>query len=373
MKRLDDPAAFLRDYWQKRPLLLRGALAGQLPAIDGDDLAGLACEPDVESRLLTACDGSWQLRHGPFDEALFATLPERDWTLLVQAVDQHIEDVAALRRHFDFLPAWRIDDIMVSYATAGGNVGPHFDHYDVFLLQGKGRREWQVGGYCDASTALRDHSDLQLLADFQAKTIEVLEPGDVLYLPPGIAHWGIALDDCVTFSVGLRAPSHAEVIGGFCDHLVASADNAARYTDPDLTPPFHPGEIDAAAIARLRTIVDRYLTDDAALVDWFGRYISEPKYPELFEESSQRSVGTTAPIRNPASRFAFCGDDRATALFVDGRRYDGTGASWHEFAAGLADGLSLPPGQWQRWRGEPLLAAVIDELLALQSLLLPPD
>lgn len=369
MTGLDDPAAFLRDYWQKRPLLLRGVLVDCLPQIDGNDLAGLACEPDVESRLVTDCGGRWQLRHGPFDEADFAHLPERDWTLLVQAVDQHVAAAAGLRRHFEFLPAWRIDDVMVSFAVAGGNVGPHFDQYDVFLVQGHGRREWRIGARCNGDTAVQDHPDLQLLAEFEADTVCVLEAGDVLYLPPGIAHWGIAMDECITFSVGLRAPSHAEVVGGFCDHLLAGACGDMRYTDPDLAPVDHRGEIDTATIARLRTIVDRYLDDDGALLDWFGRYVSEPKYPELFDEPMAPLTVTQTPVRNPASRFAFHGDEQATALFVDGRRYDGTGADWHAFAACLADGHPLTPEQWLQWRSEPSLASVIDELSALQSLL----
>ena len=211
---------FLRDYWQKKPLLIRQAIPGFQSPISPDELAGLSLEEDVESRLVIEHGESpWELRRGPFTEHTYQQLPERDWTLLVQAVDQLVPDVAELIEHFRFLPNWRIDDVMISYAAPGGGVGPHFDNYDVFLLQAHGQRRWRIGQMCDSESPMLAHGDLRILADFQGTEEWVLEPGDMLYLPPRLAHFGTAEDACMTYSVGFRAPSAAEVLTHFTDFL----------------------------------------------------------------------------------------------------------------------------------------------------------
>src|SRR5690606_6381359 len=247
------PARFLRDYWQKRPVLIRGAFPGFVSPIEPEDLAGLACEELALSRLIRhdrASDG-WDVGTGPFPEELFPTLGERDWTLLVQDVDKWDADVAALLAHFDFIPRWRIDDIMVSFAATGGSVGAHIDQYDVFLLQGQGHRRWQIDAGPNPPLGFRDDVELKLLRRFTPTHDWVLAPGDMLYLPPGVPHHGVAEDSCLTFSVGMRAPSAAELMGDYIDTLAADADEALRYADPDLAPPTHPDEIDAAAMARV--------------------------------------------------------------------------------------------------------------------------
>ena len=195
---------FLSDYWQQKPLLIRGAWPNFQAPIDADELAGLALEDEVESRLIIGSD--YAVEQGPFAEERFASLPAREWTLLVQAVDLWVPEVAEMLRRFSFLPRWRIDDIMVSYATDGGGVGPHFDDYDVFLLQGSGQRRWQIGDYCDANSALSEHSQLKILDAFDAQQDWLLNPGDMLYLPPRLAHCGVAVGECCTYSVGFRAP-----------------------------------------------------------------------------------------------------------------------------------------------------------------------
>ncbi|HPU15537.1 MAG TPA: cupin domain-containing protein, partial [Polymorphobacter sp.] len=186
-----DAAAFLRDHWQKTPCLIRNPWRDWHNPLDPDDLAGLACEDGIEARLVTRKAHDWKVEHGPFAEKRFAKTGKHPWTLLVQAVDQIVPDVAALIEPFRFVPNWRIDDVMVSYASDGGGVGPHFDQYDVFLIQGLGRRRWQVGPVADADAAMLPNDDLRLLADFTVTDEWVLEPGDILYLPPRFAHDGV--------------------------------------------------------------------------------------------------------------------------------------------------------------------------------------
>ncbi|MDP3906613.1 cupin domain-containing protein [Novosphingobium sp.] len=325
-----DAAAFLRDAWQQRPLLIRNPWKAWANPLEPDELAGLACTAEVEARLVVRNADSWALEQGPFAEDRFAALGAAPWTLLVQAVDHHDPAVAALIAPFRFVPDWRIDDVMVSYASDGGGVGPHFDQYDVFLIQGLGRRRWQVGARCDADSALLPHDDLRLLAEFQPTEEWVLEPGDILYIPPGFAHDGVALgDDCMTYSVGFRAPSRGELIAHWCEAVLDELDEDDRYADPGLTPQANPGEITPAALAGLHTLITERLGDRAAFARWFGEYTTAPKYPEIdwtpdepFTADEVREALTegAALVRNPASRFAFVrGDD---ALFVDGEALD---------------------------------------------------
>lgn len=272
------PARFLRDYWQKRPLLVRGAIPGYVSPIEPEDLAGLACEELALSRLIQhdRARDAWQVRSGPFAEELFPTLGERDWTLLVQDVDKWDADVAALLGHFDFIPRWRIDDIMVSFAATGGSVGAHVDQYDVFLLQAKGHRRWLIDAGEDPPLDFRDDVELKLLRQFDASHDWVLAPGDMLYLPPGVPHHGVAEDPCLTFSVGMRAPSAAELMGDYIDTLAAAADEGLRYGDPDLAPAEDPNEIDAEAMRRVVEALNALrFRDPDRLGDWFGRFITQ--------------------------------------------------------------------------------------------------
>lgn len=333
-----DRDAFLREYWQRRPLLIRNPWHEWRNPLDADELAGLACEDEIESRLVFGAPydaqrghtGPWQLEHGPFPESRFAQLPTRDWTLLVQAVDHYLLEVAALIEPFRFIPSWRIDDVMISYAVDGGGVGPHFDQYDVFLIQGLGRRRWQVGKHCDSADPLLPHDDLRLLASFEAEQEWILEPGDILYVPPGWAHNGVAVgDDCMTYSVGFRAPSRAELIGHWSDHVLATLDDDDRYADPGIAAAANPGEIDAKALAELQRLATESLHDSAAFKRWFGRFSTQRKYPELDQQPDEelslaqlRQILREAPVlRNPSSRFAFIRDDDALILFVDGHEF----------------------------------------------------
>lgn len=283
------PAAFLRDYWQRRPLLVRNAFpqlgrADVAPPITPEDLAGLACEDGVLARLV-AHDrerDAWLLRHGPFDEAMFPQLGDRDWTLLVQDVDKWDGDVAALLPAFDFLPRWRIDDVMVSFAATGGSVGAHVDQYDVFLLQAQGHRRWQIDTREHPPLHFRNDVELKLLQRFTPDHDWILGPGDMLYLPPGVPHHGVAEDACLTYSIGMRAPSAAELMGDYIDSLASEADESLRYRDDGMATPKDANEIDAAAMQRVITALNALRMDDAdALGDWFGRFITLYRNAEI--------------------------------------------------------------------------------------------
>ncbi len=323
-----DIDGFLRNYWQKKPLLIRNPWSSWQNPIDPDDLAGLACEDDVESRIIIQTGETWTLESGPFPEARFSHPGRQPWTLLVQAADHFVQDVAALIAPFRFVPNWRVDDVMVSYAPDGGGVGPHFDQYDVFLIQGLGRRRWQVGAACDAATPLLPHADLRLLATFEPTDEWILEPGDILYVPPGVAHNGVALgDDCMTYSIGFRAPARHDLIVEWCDHIVESVPDDDRYADPDLSRQDNPGEISASALARLHAMMMETMLDRDAFARWFGQYNSIPKYPDADwrpEEPIDRTelrvllAGDGSLCRNPASRFSFIRQADGILLFVDG-------------------------------------------------------
>ncbi|MFK3718744.1 JmjC domain-containing protein [Pseudomonas fulva] len=318
---------FMRDYWQKKPLLVRQAFPDFISPIDPDELAGLALEDEVESRIvLEHGTHPWEMRRGPFNEDTFAELPEKDWTLLVQAVDQFVPEVAELLENFRFLPSWRIDDVMISFATPGGSVGPHFDNYDVFLLQGHGQRNWKIGQMCDSDSALLEHSDLRILADFEQSDEWTLEPGDMLYLPPRLAHYGVAVDDCLTCSVGFRAPSAAEVLTHFTDFLGQFLPDEERYSDADAQPVSDPHQIQHDALDRLKALLDKHMGDKDLLLTWFGQFMTEPRYPEQIvgEELSEQELLNALQqgailIRNPSARMAWSEFESDLLLFASGR------------------------------------------------------
>ncbi|MGF0337466.1 JmjC domain-containing protein [Ectopseudomonas toyotomiensis] len=318
---------FLRDYWQKKPLLVRQAIPDFESPISPDELAGLALEEEVESRLVIEHgERPWELQRGPFNEDTFQDLPERDWTLLVQAVDQFVPEVAELLEDFKFLPKWRIDDLMISFAAPGGGVGPHFDNYDVFLLQAHGHRRWQIGQICDADSPLLPHADLKILAQFEPTDEWVLAPGDMLYLPPCLAHCGTAEDDCMTYSVGFRAPSAAEVLTHFTDFLGQFLPDEERYSDADIQPSEDPNQIQRDALERLKALLNEHMSDERLLMTWFGQFMTEPKYPELvagIEIEEEDFLGALEDgailIRNPSARMAWSEVGEDLVLFASGQ------------------------------------------------------
>ncbi|QZH74127.1 MAG: cupin domain-containing protein [Erythrobacter sp.] len=330
-KNFDIPA-FLQEYWQKKPLLIRSPWDAWSNPLEPNELAGLADEDHVESRLVTQRNQRWELEQGPFPEGRFGKLERIPWTLLVQGVDHHVPSVAALLEPFRFVPNWRVDDVMVSYAVDGGGVGPHFDHYDVFLLQGLGRRRWELGELCDETTELLPHDDLRLLADFRAVEEWILEPGDMLYVPPRVAHRGVAIgDDCMTYSIGFRAPSRAELLTNWAESVSTDLSDGDRYADPDLAEQRNPGEISSSAIRSLQAMISETMLDRSAFERWFGQYSTMPKDPDIDwrpEETISSEVvlqclAESIPlVRNPASRFSFIREQTTSLLlFIDGRCY----------------------------------------------------
>lgn len=327
------PAQFLSRHWQKSPLLIRGALPDFVSPLEPDDLAGLACEEGIEARLVEeqGPDKAWQVSHGPFDDATFSRLPESGWSLLVQAVDHYVPEVSELLEQFDFLPRWRLDDVMVSYAPPGGSVGAHVDQYDVFLLQAGGQRRWQLGGNPGTDAALIAGIDLRILETFTVEPGQdwVLEPGDMLYLPPGVAHHGVSQsDDCLTFSIGFRAPSADEIVTAFADYVGEQLGDSQGYGDPDLQPSLRAGEIDDMAVSRVRALLLEAIDRPDQIAQWFGRAMTQPKYLDQLvpNETPTRPAdlraalehGTTL-VHSLGSRFAWrqLDGDRAT-LFADG-------------------------------------------------------
>ncbi|WP_371366482.1 JmjC domain-containing protein [Pseudomonas sp. QL9] len=321
---------FLRDYWQKKPLLVRQALPGFESPLEPDELAGLSLEESVESRIVLEHGKTpWEMRRGPFTEETYKELPENDWTLLVQAVDQFVPEVAELLEHFKFLPSWRIDDVMISYAAPGGGVGPHFDNYDVFLLQGHGRRRWKIGQMCDADSPMLPHADLRILANFEQSEEWVLEPGDMLYLPPRVAHYGIAEDDCMTYSVGFRAPSAAEVLTHFTDFLAQFLSDEERYSDAGMSAVKSDEDqhkIQRDALDRLKNLLQEHMSDERLLLTWFGQFMTEPRYPELVTgeeiddgELQQALREGAVLVRNPSARLAWSEVDVGLLLFSSGQ------------------------------------------------------
>lgn len=318
---------FLAEYWQQKPLLIRQALPAFKDPLSAEELAGLACEEEVESRLVNIKNGTWHQTSGPFTEKDFTSLPEQDWTLLVQAVDTWFTELQELYQTFDFIPDWRFDDIMVSYACQNGGVGPHFDYYDVFILQGQGQRHWQLGQQCDENTPLVEDSTTKILKDFSPEAEYLLESGDVLYIPPGVSHQGTSIGESLSYSIGFRAPSCTEILDEFVNELSVKLHKHQRYRDPGLLHQKHPAEISASTLCMLTQIIKQQCEDQATLLCSFGRTMTQRKYPEQqlipetllgAEDFAALSAQNLMLEKHPAARFAFAEHDGILYLFADG-------------------------------------------------------
>ena len=266
---------FLQRYWQKQPVIIKRAFKNFVDPLSPDELAGLAMETEIESRLVSHTDEQWHVSHGPFES--FDHLGETNWSLLVQAVDHWHEPSAALMRPFRQLPDWRIDDLMVSFAVPGGGVGPHLDQYDVFIIQGAGRRHWRVG---DKQTLKQHcpHPDLLQVDPFEAIIDEETEPGDVLYIPPGFPHEGYSRENALNYSVGFRAPNSRELVSGFADYVLAQELGGTRYSDPDIAPRQDPAEVLPSEIDKLRAMMADLIQQPEQFNNWFGEFISQSRH-----------------------------------------------------------------------------------------------
>lgn len=326
---------FLEEYWQKKPLLIRQAYPNFEPLIPADELAGMSLEEEIESRIImeNGPDSPWQLMSGPFEEETFGSLPEDKWTLLIQGVDQWVPEAADLLQDFNFIPNWRIDDLMISFATDGGSVGPHYDQYDVFLLQAEGQREWRIGQMCSEQDDFLKETKLRILSQFEETERWILEPGDMLYLPPRLAHYGISQGNCQTYSIGFRAPSQSELMHSLVDQIDASSNEDQRYGDPELALQEHSGEISEAALQQVREFMTRALADPILLSDTIGKLMTEPKYDQEHSDEDQKNkesyqisdlkydLQAIDIQRELHSRFAFNSSQGKHSFYAGGKVY----------------------------------------------------
>lgn len=273
---------FLARHWQKKPLLVRGAMPGLEHFIDRDTLVSLALREDVESRLIVRRGNAWSVHHGPLDPGDFSGLPKKkNWTLLVQDVQHHIDPAWEILAQFNFIPYARLDDLMVSYAADGGGVGPHYDSYDVFLIQAAGKRRWRVAKKFDASP--RTGVPLKMIEAFEAEQEWLLESGDMLYLPPNYAHEGVAEGECITLSVGFRAPRAYELALAYLQELAAAHDYGPLLRDIDLIDTQTPARLDRALIHRYRQMIEQLDWHYGGFADFLGVFLSEPKSHTEFD------------------------------------------------------------------------------------------
>lgn len=355
-------ARFLREHWQKRPLLVRGAFPRFCDPLTPDELAGLACEDGVESRIVREAGGArpWEVTYGPQDEGTFASLPDHGWTVLVQELNRHVPAAALLLEPFAFVPNVRVDDVMVSYAAPGGSVGPHTDSYDVFLVQGMGERRWQYGARPVKDARFVPGLDLRILERFLPDEDHVLHPGDLLYLPPGFAHHGVAVTPCLTYSVGFRAPGYGEMWKDLArEASLRDARAASLLVDPPLAPASNPGAIPPALLARVREAVRSIDTSDASIDRWFARFatrlapdhaMAAPRRAPDAKEIVARLREGARVARSEEARWAFLPAPRgALRLYVGGEEIEVP-----REASGLARALCAA----RRFEGEALAPLV---------------
>lgn len=325
------PQDFLKNYWQRQPLVVRQAFPGFESPVSADELAGLSCEEEVNARLVIEKGGKhpWQTRFGPMDEAVFQSLPDTHWTLLVNDVEKYLPELAWIVDRFRFIPEWCIDDLMISYATEGGSVGPHLDQYDVFILQAQGHRHWQLHSQAVAEDNQVAGTELRIQKDFQAEQEWLLSPGDLIYIPPGVSHYGVAQDECMSFSIGFRAATHAEMLQDFVEYVSRGLPDDAVFRDPGLAVQQHANEITAATIDTVRTILLDYLRPDhPELPRWFGRFVSDvktditPGTGQTVADFSQLVATHSMLARHPASHYAFSRCNNGALLFIDGDDFD---------------------------------------------------
>lgn len=329
---------FLDEYWEKKPLLIRQAFPDIKPPFSAEELAGLCCDTDAPGRLIVehGCgldtEGDqqpWQVFNAPLETEHFLKLPETHWTLLVNDLERYYPEHLELLANFDFIPDWRKDDLMVSYAVEGGSVGPHIDEYGVFLIQALGERHWQLDPSVNPENII-PCIELKLLAEFNAQQEWTLSPGDMLYLPPLLAHYGVAKNNCMTYSVGLRSPSQQELIESFLGALFDKGKTSSRYNDSARKIQTHYGEIEAKDIEELKQhLLNAFKENDVLFTDWLGQYLTEKKNPqreEFIDDSSEYTLDKkTTYFRSPSSEMAWIDHSGHITIFVNGES-----SSWSE-------------------------------------------
>ena len=292
------PRQFLRDYWQKKPLLIRQAIPNFKGVISTANFTKLAGHQAVQSRLVTRVGRTWQMTRGPFSARALRQLPPTYWTILIQDLNHHIDAGMALLRQFNFIPYARLDDLMVSYAAPGGGVGPHVDSYDVFLLQGEGERRWRISAQDDHT--LVKNLPLKILRNFRAEQEWILQPGDMLYLPPGYAHDGVALSECTTYSIGFRAATNQEMLQQFLNHVQDELVVEGMYSDPDLALQSSPAAISTAMVSKVDALINGLKWKQWDVARFLGIYLTEPKAQVYFDPPAESL--TFAKFRQQAKR-----------------------------------------------------------------------
>ena len=360
---------FLKEYWQKKPLLIKGAFKDWENIISPDELAGLSIESDVESRIITSgpANDSYKLEQGPFNPERYESLGASYWSLLVQGVDRIHPEVSALKDCFSFIPNWRLDDVMVSYATDKGSVGPHIDNYDVFLVQGHGRREWKISSIRQEDDDFIEGLDIRVLKEFDETESYILEPGDMLYVPPRIPHWGIAIEESMTYSVGFRAPEHWELLSSFSSFLAEELNEDVLYNDPNLKLQSNPGEIKKEVFDEMKNIMLDFFSDDKKIASWFGRFITEPKMnlnmpPEQLLESVEELESVLSEgavlVGMEGLKISYC-ESPVASLFVEGYELP-LEEKDVELAKFLAGAKSFASGDLKNYDSESIDSVVLD-------------
>ena len=314
------PQQFLHEYWQQKPLLIRQAFPAITTPFSAEELAGLACEIDSARIIIEKTKPAWQLHTSPFTEEDFLNLPNSHWTLLVNDLEQYYPELRTLITQFNFIPDWRIDDLMVSYAVNQGSVGPHTDDYDVFLIQAEGKRHWSLDSLADPNHTLAD-SDLCILQDFNTTEEWLLEAGDMLYLPPKLAHYGIAQGDCMTYSVGFRAPNQQDLIESYLGELAETSTLKKRFSDAKRTLQSHPAELTSHDIATMKALLfDALEQNDDFITQWLGKYLTETRQANLNILSCPNDYEKNVNYyRSPTARLIWVEQTHAIQLYYSGK------------------------------------------------------
>ncbi|MGL5742338.1 MAG: JmjC domain-containing protein [Legionella sp.] len=378
---------FLSEYWQKKPLVIRQALPDFSNPLSPDELAGLALEEDVESRLVLETPTAapyWHLKRGPFLESEFQILPQTHWTLLVQGVDRLIPEVYALLNHFDFIPQWRIDDVMISFAALNGSVGPHYDNYDVFLYQAKGSREWLLTTKgCTNDNYIND-LELRIMSQFDVEERFILEEGDMLYLPPHVGHYGISRSEaCMTYSFGYRSYQGQELLDSLSDYLSEENSFKSLYQDPDWSDLRHTSEITPPAWQSAQKMLHQLIQDEQLMKSWFGAFATrldqsaETQLPLPLEENEllylpdfikELNEGVNL-IRDASCRFAYQNPEEHSPyqFFINGGEWDIEGVS-HDLLSDIANHRHLSHHMLKHYLNTPQNQLFIYNLWKLQWL-----
>ncbi|MFY8328807.1 JmjC domain-containing protein [Pseudoalteromonas sp. ZZD1] len=320
---------FLSEYWQKKPLLIKQGFTDFEDPLDANELAGLAVEESIESRIVTNHDNQWNAHHGPFED--FELLSEQNSTLLVQAADHWHPDAAQLLEPFRFIPNWRIDDLMISFSTPGGGVGPHLDQYDVFIIQGEGKRHWRVGMPDSKLKQFAQNNSLLQVEQFPAVIDCILEPGDILYIPPGCPHEGYAVENALNYSVGFRAPNQQDLFSSFADHVIDTETGNARYQDQNLQLRESKGELTNTEANKIKQLLQSLLDDECLFKSWLGNTVSQPKHemdlmpPEELYSQAQVELLIADPDtlfeRLGGTRAIYQATDNSIIFSVNGQNY----------------------------------------------------